>query len=183
MTVTDGRVTRGERNREAIVDALLACYDAGSLRPTVPEVAARAGVSVRSVHNHFADLESLRAEVAQRQWQRFASIVGPAATANEFVAQRAALYEAITPLRRAALVSVYESPTIARAIGHVDKLLRRHLEESFPATTSPDTLDALEVLASWDTWNRLRAAQGCSVARARRIITDLIRNLTEGHVA
>ena len=72
--MTDGRVTRGARNREAIVDALLACYEAGLLRPSLPEVAARAGVSVRSVHNHFADVEALRAEVAQRQWERHAPL-------------------------------------------------------------------------------------------------------------
>ena len=42
MTAIDGRVRRGTRNREAIVDALLACYEAGDLRPSVPEVAARA---------------------------------------------------------------------------------------------------------------------------------------------
>ena len=45
MTVTDGRVRRGERNREAIVDALLACYESGTLRPNLADVAARAGVS------------------------------------------------------------------------------------------------------------------------------------------
>ena len=28
------------------------------------------GVSARSVHNHFADVEALRSEVAQRQWDR-----------------------------------------------------------------------------------------------------------------
>ena len=78
MTVVDGRVGRGSRNREAIIDALLACYEAGVLRPSVPDVAARAGVSVRSVHNHFADVEALRAEVAQRQWQRFAPLIGAA---------------------------------------------------------------------------------------------------------
>jgi TetR/AcrR family transcriptional regulator of autoinduction and epiphytic fitness len=182
VTVLDGRVTRGARNREAIADALLACYDAGSLRPTVPEVAARAGVSVRSVHNHFADLETLRAEVAQRQWQRFAPIIGPAATIEEFVAQRAELYEAVTPVRRAALAAIHGSPTIASTLARVDRVLRRHLEETFGKEISADTLDALELVASWDAWNRLRVAQGCSVARARRILVDLIRNLTEGHV-
>ena len=64
MTVVDGRTRRGERNREAIIDALIACYDDGILRPSVQEVADRAGVSARSVHNHFVDVEALRAEVA-----------------------------------------------------------------------------------------------------------------------
>lgn len=186
MTVIDGRVRRGTRNREAIVDALLACYDSGSLRPTIPEVAARAGVSVRSVHNHFVDLEALRAEVAHRQWQRFAPMIKPAASVEEFVDQRAELYEAVTPVRRAALVSIHDSPTIARTLARVDQLLRRHLEMTFATTPEADALDALDAIdlvASWDAWNRLRVAQGCSVARARRIVIDLIRNITEGAVA
>src|SRR3954463_3401642 len=69
-TPGDGRTRRGARNREAIIDALIACYNDGLLGPSVQEVADRAGVSARSVHNHFVDVEALRAEVAQRQWER-----------------------------------------------------------------------------------------------------------------
>jgi AcrR family transcriptional regulator len=181
VTVVDGRVRRGARNREAIVDALLACYESGSLRPSVPEVAARAGVSARSVHNHFADVEALRAEVSQRQWQRFASLLGPVTGVDELIDQRAAFYEAVTPVRRAALLSLYDSPTIARNLARLDRVLRRQLEATFP-TLDNDALDALDVVTSWDTWNRLRAAQGCSVARARRLVIDVIRKLTEGTV-
>ena len=32
-------------------------------------------------------------------------------------------------------------------------------------------------------WNRLRTAQGCSVARARRVVIDVVRNLTEEKIA
>jgi hypothetical protein len=134
------------------------------------------------VHNHFADVEALRAEVAQRQWQRFAPLIGSAATVDELVDQRAAFYEAVTPVRRAALLSIHDSPAIARNLARLDRLLRRQLEATFPTLTS-DALDALELVTSWDAWNRLRAAQGCSVARARRVVTDVVRNLTEGTVA
>jgi len=178
----DGRVRRGARNREAIVDALLACYEAGALRPSVTEVAARAGVSVRSVHNHFADVEALRAEVAQRQWERHASLIGRATTLEELVDQRAAFYEAVTPVRRAALLSIHDSPTIARNLARLDRVLRRQLDTTFP-DLDRETLDALEVETSWDAWNRLRAAQGCSVARARAVVVDVIRKFTEGKFA
>jgi AcrR family transcriptional regulator len=181
-TTVDGRVTRGERNREAIVDALLACYESGSLRPSVPEVADRAGVSVRSVHNHFADVEALRAEVAQRQWERHATLLGPAAGIEELVEQRAAFFEAVTPVRRAALLSIHESPTIARNLARLDRVLRRQLERSFPGL-DPSTLDAVELVTSWDAWNRLRTAQGCTVTRARRLVVDVIRKLTEGNTS
>jgi AcrR family transcriptional regulator len=179
VTAVDGRVQRGERNREAIVDALLACYEAGELRPSVPEVAARAGVSVRSVHNHFADVEALRAEVSQRQWERYAHLLTGAASASELVEQRAAFYEAVTPVRRAALLTVHDSPTIAKNLARLDRILRRQLESLYPALDS-DALSALEAATSWDSWNRLRVAQGCSVARAKRVIERTISALTEG---
>jgi len=180
MTAIDGRVQRGTRNREAIVDALLACYEAGELRPSVPEVAARAGVSARSVHNHFADVEALRAEVSQRQWERYAPLLAEVATIDELVANRVTFFEAVTPVRRAALLSVHDSPTIARNLARLDRLLRRQLEAVFQGADR-EVLDMLELATSWDVWNRLRTAQGCSVARARRLVECMIRCLTEGN--
>jgi hypothetical protein len=49
-------------------------------------------------------------------------------------------------------------------------------ERSFAA----DGVLALDALTSWDAWNRLRTAQGCSVSRARRILTATTRTLVEG---
>jgi TetR/AcrR family transcriptional regulator of autoinduction and epiphytic fitness len=186
MTMVDGRTQRGRRNREAIIDALLACYDDGILRPSVDEVAARAGVSARSVHNHFDDVEALRAEVAQRQWERFARFVSAidastpvAERVEQLVVQRAAFFEGVTPVRRAALLSLPDSPTIAANLTRLDRTLRRQLERAFPELAR-DELDAIDAIASWDAWNRLRAAQGCSVNRARRILVTTIRTLVEG---
>src|SRR5262245_51370970 len=169
----DGRVTRGQRNREAIIDALLACYEAGSLRPSVHEVAERAGVSARSVHNHFEDVEALRAEVAQRQWDRHVRMLTPVASdlplvdrIDTAVRMRDVLFEAVTPVRRAALLSIHEAPTIAGNLHTLDRRLRRHVDATFPGLDA-ETLDAVDATLSWDTWNRLRAAQGCTVAKAR----------------
>jgi TetR/AcrR family transcriptional regulator, regulator of autoinduction and epiphytic fitness len=186
VTVVDGRTRRGERNREAIIDALIACYDGGILRPSVQEVAARAGVSARSVHNHFVDVEALRSEVAQRQWERFSKYAVPIDPGRpvrdrvaQLVEQRAAVFEGVTPVRRAALLSLPDSPTIAANLARLDRSLRRQIERTFP-DLSADALDAVDTLASWDVWNRLRAAQGLSVARACRLLTNTIRILIEG---
>lgn len=179
MTTVDGRVQRGERNREAIVDALLACYEAGLLRPSVAEVAERAGVSTRSVHNHFADVEAMRAELVQRQWEKNAPLLGEVRSIEELVAQRVIFFEAVTPVRRAALLSVHDSPSIARGLARLDRMLRAQLEALYP-TVENDVLDALELATSWDAWNRLRTAQECSVARARRVVEYTVRNIIEG---
>jgi AcrR family transcriptional regulator len=183
--VLDGRVTRGRRNREAIIDALLACYADGELRPSVHEVAARAGVSARSVHNHFADVEALRAEVAQRQAEHFAPLLatppGPmplAERVEDVVARRAQAYESVTAVRRAALLSLPDSPTIASNLARLDRRLRRALDATFPGLDA-DTLDALDAALSWDVWNRLRGAQGCSVSRAQRVLVTTATALLE----
>jgi hypothetical protein len=76
-------------------------------------------------------------------------------------------------------LSVADSPTIATNLARLDRTLRRQLERGFPGL-APDQLDALDALTSWDAWNRLRAAQGCSVSRARRILTATTRTLVEG---
>jgi TetR/AcrR family transcriptional regulator of autoinduction and epiphytic fitness len=185
VTVVDGRTQRGARNREAIIDALIACYDEGTLRPSVREVADRAGVSARSVHNHFVDVEALRAEVAQRQWERFSRLAVAidmtrpiAGRVEQLVDQRAEIFEAVTPVRRAALLSLPDSPTIAANLARFNRTLRRQVEHAFPEA-GPDALDAIDALVSWDTWNRLRGAQGVTVPRARRILNSTIRALLE----
>jgi len=185
VTVVDGRTRRGARNREAIIDALIACYEEGHLRPSVQQVAERAGVSARSVHNHFVDVEALRAEVAQRQWERFAGVavaIDPTETvaerAEQLVAQRAEIFEGVTPVRRAALLTVPDSPTIAASLARLDRALRHQIERTFPGIGA-DALDAVDALTSWDAWNRLRGAQALSATRARRVLARAICALLE----
>jgi len=185
--MADGRVRRGERNREALVDALMDCYADGTPDPSVAEVAARAGVSVRSVHNHFADVEALRAEVARRQWEGYAHLAGPPPPGLPLdervrlvVDARAELFEAVTPVRRAALLSVHESPTIAANLAEADRRLRRSAERAFAAELerrAPGTLDALDAVLSWDMWNRLRVAQRCSVTRTKQVLASSVTAL------
>jgi AcrR family transcriptional regulator len=179
----DGRTRRGARNREAIIDALIACYEDGFLAPSVQEVARRAGVSARSVHNHFVDMEALRLEVAQRQWARvtplasFLDVDQPVEVrVHEIVEQRAAIFEQISPVRRAALLQLPESDAIANRLAQANRALRRQIDQGFPEVGS-DVLDAVDALLSWDTWNRLRQAQGMSVARAKRVLVRTVRSL------
>jgi hypothetical protein len=71
------------------------------------------------------------------------------------------------------------SPSITTNLARLDRTLRRQIERGFPGIGA-EALDAVDALASWDTGNRLRAAQGCSAARARRVLTTTIRTLVEG---
>jgi AcrR family transcriptional regulator len=100
----DGRAARALRTREAIVDACIALVEEGDLRPTAPRIAQRAGVSVRSVFQHFDDLPSLHIAVTESIAERMAALVGPIDAAlplddriARFVEQRSNLLEAMMP--------------------------------------------------------------------------------------
>jgi AcrR family transcriptional regulator len=183
-TAADGRVVRGARNRQAIADALLAFYDEGGFRPSAAQIAQRAGISVRSVHNHFADMEALRAEVAERQWARYAVFVEVPpveATLDErvrvIIERRSALYEAITPVRRAALLMVHESPAVANGLERLNRFLRSQIANLFQpelADRPVEVLDAIDVCLSWDAWDRLRSKQRLGATAARRVLTSTV---------
>src|SRR6478752_6202099 len=61
---SDGRVRRGERSGQAIVEALIDLVGNGILEPTAQQVAARAGVGIRTVFRRFSDMERLFAEMS-----------------------------------------------------------------------------------------------------------------------
>src|SRR5258708_37136059 len=107
----DGRAARSHRTRRAILDAMRALHAEGDLRPTVPRIAARAGVSLRTVWQQFADREALLLEAVRRDREIQRSLVSridpdqPLAVRVEaFVCQRARVLEEMTPTWRAARV-------------------------------------------------------------------------------
>ena len=122
----DGRTVRAERTRQALVDALFALLDEGELRPTAERIAKRAGVSERSVFQHFPDREALFEAVARQQYERVFSQLEPVDPSlplteriDAFVAQRARLLEESSSVRRAALLLEHESEVVA---GWLDSL-------------------------------------------------------------
>ena len=101
----DGRTARAMRTRDAIVAACVALVDAGDLKPTAPRIAEKAGVSVRSVFQHFDDLETLFAMVADEVIGRLSALFVPGdpalplpARIDQFVEQRSLAMEAATPV-------------------------------------------------------------------------------------
>ncbi|MEQ1786932.1 MAG: TetR/AcrR family transcriptional regulator [Acidimicrobiales bacterium] len=183
---TDGRTLRSMRTREAIVDATIGLLEDGDLRPTAPRVADRAKVSVRSVFQHFDDLERLHAAVAERLVERVAVLVLPVAPdlpldarLDQFVHQRALLLEAVTPIRRAAVVHGPFSSEITARLRDGQSFLRDEVVRTFEpelAAAGPvrdDVLDCLDAALSWSTWEGLRASLGRSQVDAERVMRRL----------
>src|SRR4051812_33345879 len=73
----DRRRLRTERGRELVVTALLQFFDEGEPQPGAARIAARAGVSERSVFRYFDDLDALAAEAVARQMGRTRALFAP----------------------------------------------------------------------------------------------------------
>jgi AcrR family transcriptional regulator len=149
-------------------------------------VAAQAKVSVRSVFQHFDDLERLHAAVAERLVDRVAVLLLPVPARlpvdvrlDRFVHQRAILLEAVTPIRRAADVHGPFSTEITARLRDGQAFLRAELETTFePELTAAgderaDLLDCLDAVLSWATWEGLRAGLGRSQQEAERVVRRL----------
>ena len=118
----DGRSARSHRSRRAIIDAMRALHVEGELRPTALRVAERAGVSLRTVWQQFADMEALLVEANRRDNEILRSLMEqidpdqPLAVRIElFTSQRARILEQMTPSWRA-----------ARLLGPFSEELRRN---------------------------------------------------------
>jgi AcrR family transcriptional regulator len=189
----DGRTLRSLRTREAIVDATIGLLEEGDLRPTAPRVAERAAVSVRSVFQHFDDLETLHASVAERLVDRVAVLLVPvspelplAERLDRFVHQRALLLEAVTPIRRAADVHGPFSTEITARLRDGQAFLRDEVVRTFgpelerAGDDQDDLLDALDAALSWATWEGLRAGSGRDQPTAERVLRRLAAAVLAG---
>lgn len=67
MTKTDGRNSRRARSREKIMAAVKARLFFGNFRPTIPEIAKDARVSVRTVFEIYKNHEGLISEAIKDQ--------------------------------------------------------------------------------------------------------------------
>lgn len=187
----DGRLARSERSRRAVVGALLDLFEEDQLRPTAAQIAERAGVSLRSVFQHFESLETLFAAAADLQMERLAPLLVPIPTGGSFagrlamlVTRRTRVLEAITRVRRASLrvesfsIEVRTRLEKARSRGRteVERVFARELAELPPAERR-DVAAALGAAASWSTWEHLRRHQGLSIERARKVMTRTLAAL------
>jgi AcrR family transcriptional regulator len=188
MTAIDGRTARAVRTREAIVDASIALVDEGDVRPTALKVAERAGVSVRSVFQHFDDLEGLYAAIANRLVERLGGIkmvvdasLPLRGRIHVMVQSRARVLEILTPIRRAAAVHAPFSEEVRTRLQAGHNMLRAELERVFAdellQRDEPDRtrlLDALDTVLSWPSWENLRTLNGRSQEEAEAVLDEMV---------
>ena len=186
----DGRRASRERNRMAVVDALLDLYAEGNLRPGADEMARRAGLSRRSVFRYFDDLDDLdRTAIARQQdrvrhlWDISATGEGPLPHRIEAMAQyRLKLFEAVAPAARVSRMRAPLHRVIAQELAESRRLFARQIERQFApeldqleARARSKTLALLDVLCSFEAYDLMRTARKMSAAQVREAMAEGIR--------
>jgi len=189
---TDGRILRGERTRHHIAEAMIDLIESGDHSPTAQAIADRAGVSLRLIFHHYADMESVFETAgliqAGRHWQKLRTIppTGPLAKrVSGTVRQRRKLYTAINPLREVVLVRAPDNPAVIELLAAGRQRLRTELAITFErelANANGGThalVDAMELVTSWDAWHALRT-NGSSAASAERTMAYCLTTVVSG---
>ncbi len=133
----DGRVRRGARNREQILDALYALIQSGEIQPTAEQVARKAGVGARTVFRHFEDMERLNAEMSMRVERSVRPLfeAPPVRGSLEervraLVKGRVQLWEKIAPFRRSGMAWEGRSEVLRKNRLRMNRLMRGSLVEA-----------------------------------------------------
>jgi AcrR family transcriptional regulator len=172
---TDGRVERRERNRAAVVEALLDLYRQGQLAPSADAIARQAGVSPRSLFRYFDDLDALVREAVRQQQAHLAPSmaleVDPELPLDDRLARlvdaRLDLYEAMGAVARVARRIAHQQPPVAEELGRIRAVLRDQVAEAFApelaarrGSARAEALAAADVLISWEAVDLLRSVHG-----------------------
>jgi len=187
--ITDRRVLRGIRNREAVVEAVIELIDEGELSPTATQIAERAGLALRSIYHHFDDLDDVSRAVADSLFGRFAELIEPIPSSGpfevrlqSFVKQRSRIAERAMPIYRATYLVAPKSPALAERLAFAAAYLRGELAGTFQlelAEQAPWRLEGLDSLTSLNGWTRLRVNQRLSVTRSKEVLRMSIAALLD----
>lgn len=187
---SDGRNRRAAETRRKIIAAAKAMIAETSTAPTVVAVAKRADVSVRSVFQHFGDVESLFVTVVDsvRGDLGVPSLTPSSQPLEARIAQvvenLAQIFDKIVPLRVAAGQFAHHPALIERGLASKNQLRQATFDvfaREFATLSEPareELADAIGAALSLEAWIVLRRRDGMSFERAtgvwRRTLTALL---------
>ncbi|WP_421934420.1 TetR/AcrR family transcriptional regulator [Phenylobacterium sp.] len=181
---SDGRRRRGEDNRARIVAAMLEIVQSGEVAPSAEQVAARADVGLRTVFRHFSDMDGLYREMSEVIEAEVRAIADQPFKAPdwrgrvlELVERRSMVFEKIGPFRRASDTFRHRSRFLGDDASRLVKALRDILERVVDGQVDPVTLEALDLMLSFEAWSRLRREQGLAPAQAQGVLDAAVRRL------
>jgi AcrR family transcriptional regulator len=190
----DGRVARRDRNRVAVLDAVVELFSEGNLDPGPDEVADRVGLSTRSVYRYFEDRDGLVRAAIDRHLERvFPSYLihaigegGLDDRIRRFVGARLRLHETIAPTARAARIRAAVNPILREQVDLTRQALREQVDKHFAAEL--DALDeprrlsvsaAVDALGQFESLDYLRVHRGLSHEDTETALVEALHALLD----
>ena len=189
MSVIDGRTARRNRNRDAVLDAMIDLTSEIGEEPAIEAVAERAGVSYRSVYRYFDDrTELLLAAIGRLMgdvWAIFdVEQLGEGSfddRLERFITVRIGAYRRLAPLSRLAMRRSLSEPLVTVQFDTVRSFLRDQLATQFASELSslaePEQVVALRAI---DTMFQFEAME--FLARFDELGDDDIADVLRRHV-
>jgi AcrR family transcriptional regulator len=188
---TDGRRLRRDRNRTAVVDALLVLYKEGNLHPSSAEIAERAGLSPRSLFRYFDDVDDLCRTAVDRQLELARPLLALDITTNAplderitaLASQRLRLFEAVAPAATVLRLAAPFQPPLREQLAQSRALLRSQVAHILaPELAALDggrrgLLATADVLCSFETHQLLRNVQHLSKEETVSVLVGALRAL------
>ena len=190
--VEDGRRIRRDRNRDAVVDAMISLYDEGNLAPSADDISGRAGLSARSLFRYFEDIDDLCRAAITHQLQRVRPTLNVSAEPDDalsvriaaVVDQRLRMFDAIGSVGHVSRLRAPFQPLVAAELRQARSFLRHQLERCFaaelaamPEHMSTSVLAIADVVCSFEAYQLLRQDQQLSQARAGDALADALSRL------
>lgn len=190
--VIDGRTARRNRNKDAVLDALieLAREGDGLAEPSIEAIAERASVSYRSVYRYFEDRTELMLSAIGRVMGDDYSIFDVADLGDgsldtriaRLIEVRLAAYRRLAPLTRIAIRLRADEPAVAEAYEDVRRQMRAQLETQFAAELDAvatgdraGVLAAVDAMFQAESLDYLAGHEGLDDTEIARILTRHIR--------
>lgn len=182
------RNLRAQRSHERILDALLELLAEGVHNPRAQQIAARAGVVVRTVFHHFPDVESIYREATVRQavvllprlvpFDPFLDIVERTVA---LIDQRDEIYGQMAPLRRALRTNMGDSFVDLRECVALRTAMTRQVRRTYSSELRQhadpvEALSRLDAATSYEIWDYFRLIQRASRTNTRAFMTRLVVN-------
>lgn len=183
----DGRAQRSARTRARLVEAVRASVASGE-EPTPSRVAARAGVSERTLFRLFGDLPALWAAVrAQMAADVTRHLDGRpfegdlAARTRELVRRRMRAFEAMAPYRRWVDPREVLYPAIRQGREVLDRALRAQAAEALGPELAAGGAGAIAPIVdgvlSYESWSYLRVTRGLPPRRVASLLETAVLRL------
>ena len=182
----DGRRLRSDRSRRLIIESMLHLIHEGNLQPTAQQVADHAKVGIRSVFRHFEDMESIfetANEISRDQYRGLFLGGNREGTLNERILHateyHAEAYETIGNMLLSTRGRLWNSAVIRKNYAINQNKLRKDLDLWLPELKDlpANKREAVDAIASFETWNRLRHTQKLSKEDSIVIIVEMLELL------